>query len=144
MRIYKEIIINAPVKKVWRVFSELEKWPKWGGYVLDACWTSGKKWALNSTFKQVMKGVYPIKKINSNPQIIKIKPGAYATWEGRRKLLKGVHTFKFEGINKKTKVANIEHFKGPLAPVIFPFIKHKFEKYFWQFLNGLKREAEKR
>ena len=70
-------------------------------------------------------------------------PYKSVTWTGTRSLIKGIHTFKFEKINKKTKVTNIEYFKGPLAPIIFPFIKNKFEIYFERFLNGLKRKVEK-
>ena len=57
-------------------------------------------------------------------------------------MIRGIHSFKFENFKNKTKVVNKEYFKGPLAPIIFPFIKNKFEFHFEQFLNGLKRKVE--
>ena len=75
-------------------------------------------------------------------KFIKINPGKIVTWTGTRTLIKGVHTLKFEKINGKTKVSNIEYFKGPLAPIIFPFIKNRFENYFDSFLKGLKGKVE--
>ena len=48
-----------------------------------------------------------------------------------------------ETTTETVKDINIEYFKGPLAPLIFPFIEGKFEIYFERFLNGLKTKAEK-
>ena len=142
MKLTKEIVIKASSQKVWKIFSQLEKWPKYCDCIKKAYWNSPKKWALNSTFVQTIK-IGPIKRI-SYPRIIKIERGKYVTWAGTGSLVQGVHTLMFEKIsNKKTKAVNKEHFKGILAPIIFPFIKNKFEEYFWQFLNGLKRESEK-
>jgi|TARA_B100001964_G_scaffold244700_1_gene327339 hypothetical protein len=142
MRIHKEIIIDAPVKEVWNVFSEVEEWPALCSNIVKIYWTSREKWSLNSTFTQIVKNITPLR-IISHTKVIKIMPYKSVTWTGTRSLIKGIHTFKFEKINKKTKVTNIEYFKGPLAPIIFPFIKNKFEIYFERFLNGLKRKVEK-
>lgn len=143
MLIKKEIIINAPPKKVWKTFSKLEKWPEWSSHIVKAYWTSPKKWALNSTFTQIVKKVVPFKNLASNSKILKIKTYAVVIWTGSRTLIRGIHTFKFDKIKNKTKVQNIEKFTGVLAPFIFPFIKKKFELYFEQFLRELKKESEK-
>ena len=142
MQIYKEVEINAPIDKVWKAFSQLEKWPKYCDCIKKAYWKSPKKGALNSTFVQTIK-IGPIKRI-SYPRIIKIERGKYVTWAGTGSLVQGVHTLIFKKINnKKTKAVNKEYFKGILAPIIFPLIKKKFEDYFKQFLDGLKKESEK-
>lgn len=142
-QIKKEIIIDSPKKKVWDVFSELEKWPELCNYISKAYWVTSKKWTLDSSFTQIVVNIIPLNKNISHTKFIKIIPGKIATWTGTRSLIKGVHTFKFEKINNKTKVVNIEYFKGPLAPIIFPFIKNNFSLYFEQFLKGLKRKVEK-
>src|SRR3989338_9223241 len=132
MQIYKEVEVNAPINKVWKIFSQLEKWPKYCDCIKKACWTSPKKWALNSAFMQIIE-MGPIKRI-SYPRIIEIERDKYVTWTGTGSLVQGVHTLMFERTsNNKTKVINKEYFKGILAPIIFPFIKNKFEEYFWQF-----------
>ena len=142
MQIKKEIIINVASSKVWKIFSQIEKWPEYCDCIKKAYWTSPKKWSLNSTFVQIIK-IGAIKRV-SYPRIIKIKKGKYVTWTGTGSLVQGVHTLIFEKINnKKTKVVNKEYFKGILAPIVFPFIKSKFEEYFRQFLDGLKIESEK-
>ena len=142
MKLTKEIIINASSQKAWKAFSQLEKWPVYCDYIRKAYWTSPEKWSLNSTFTQVIK-IGILKRV-SHPRVINIKKGKYVTWTGTGSLVLGVHTLIFERINdNKTKVINKEYFKGILAQIIFPFIKNKFEEYFWQFLNGLKRESEK-
>ena len=142
MKLTKEIVIKASSQKVWKIFSQLEKWPKYCDCIKKAYWNSPKKWALNSTFVQTIK-IGPIKRI-SYPRIIKIERGKYVTWAGTGSLVQGVHTLIFKKINnKKTKAVNKEYFKGILAPIIFPLIKKKFEDYFKQFLDGLKKESEK-
>ena len=142
-QIKKEIIINAPVKKVWKIFSDIEKWPELSDYISKAYWTTSKKWTLESSFTQVIVNIIPFMKSVSHTRFIKIIPAKIVTWTGTRPLIRGIHTLKFENIDNKTRVINLEYFKGPLAPFIFPFIKNKFEHYFEQFLIGLKAEAEK-
>jgi len=142
MLIKKEIIINAPVNKVWKIFLELEKWAEWSDYIYKAYWTSKDKWKVNSTFVQIVKGPFQQKQV-SKPRILKVIPNKQVTWIGTRALIKGKHTFTFEKANKKTKIRNIETFHGILAPFIFPFIKKSFELYFEQFLLELKYKVEK-
>ena len=142
MKLAKEIIISASSQKVWKAFSQLEKWPKYCDCIKKAYWTSPKKWFLNSTFMQIIR-IGPIKRI-SYPRIINIKRGNYVTWTGTGSLVQGVHTLIFEKIsNNKTKAVNTEYFKGILAPIIFPLIKNELDDYFGQFLEGLKKESEK-
>ncbi|MBI2650896.1 SRPBCC family protein [Candidatus Woesearchaeota archaeon] len=141
-QVFKEIIINAPRKRVWEVFSELEKWPEWSNYALKTYWTSEKKWALGSRFVQLLKGVFFLKKLKSNPTIIEIKPAAYVTWIGSRVVIKGKHTLIFEDAGSKTRVINKESFTGILAIFIVPFIKKRFNYHFEQFLIGLKKKCE--
>ena len=139
--IKKEIVINSDVKKVWKVFSQLENWPKWGHYILSAKWLSGKKWKTNSTFIQKIKGFLFFKVYSSKCRVLKTEKYRLIKWEGTRKLIQGVHLLKFEKIGSKTKFSNIEYFKGPLAPFIYPFIKKRFELYYEKFNKGLKREV---
>ena len=143
MLIKKEIMINADITTVWQIFSRLERWPKWGGYIINAGWNTKKKWKQGSKFTQIVKGFNVIKSLKSEPMIIKIKPYSIVTWRGARKLIKGIHTFKFQKVGSRTKVTNEEYFKGLLAPILFPLIKNNFEIYFQKFLDGLKKEAEK-
>lgn len=143
MQVKKEIIINASPEKVWDIFSDIERWPEICDYISKVQWTSETRWNLNSTFQQVVKNIVPFRNLVSNAKIISINPGKSVTWCGSRKLIRGFHTLNFEGLNEQTKVINIEKFKGPLAPILFPFIKRRFERYFEQFLIGLKREVEK-
>jgi len=144
MDIEKKIIINADVKQVWNKFCQLEKWPEWGGYIFETKWISGKKWAKGSRFSQTVKGFWLIKKFESSPKILEVKPFKLVRWAGTRRLVKGTHIFMFEKIGSKTRVLNIEHFSGILAPFAFPLLKANFNIYFQQFLEGLKKESERR
>src|SRR3989344_9006788 len=102
MLIKKEIMINADITTVWQIFSRLERWPKWGGYIINAGWNTKKKWKQGSKFTQIVKGFNVIKSLKSEPMIIKIKPYSIVTWRGARKLIKGIHTFKFQKVGSRT------------------------------------------
>jgi len=141
--IKKEILIDADVKKVWEIFCRIEDWPRWGVYIIDEEWASKDKWKVGSRFSQSIKGFYGFKKFRLNALVLEIIPFKSVTWKGTKPLVHGVHTFKFQKLGGKTKVTNMEYFKGPLAFIMYPFIKNKFGIYFEQFLNGLKEEAEK-
>lgn len=143
MLIKKEIIINADVKKVWKIFSDLEKWPEWSGYILKTKWISKEKWQPNAMFSQTTKGFGPVNQFVSKVKLIKVEPYKTIAWTGSRKLISGTHTFEFREVKNNTKVLNSEYFKGVLEPILGHLIKPKFEFYFEQFLDGLKKEAEK-
>lgn len=143
MLIKKEILISADISKVWKIFSQLENWPKWSGCILKAKWISEDEWKKDSLFAQTAKGFGFIKQFKSDVRIVEIKPYKKVKWTGTRKLINGTHAFEFIKIDGKTKVINHEYFKGLLAPVLFPLFKNDFELHFEQFLNGLKKEAEK-
>ncbi|HJN57128.1 MAG TPA: SRPBCC family protein [Candidatus Woesearchaeota archaeon] len=142
MMVKKDIIINAPIKKVWHVFSDLEKWQGWSSNIAKASWITSDKWDLNSSFRQILTGVLPFKNVESNARVIEIEDYRKVTWTGMRKTIRGIHTFRFEKIGNKTKVENIEEFKGPLAPIMFPLLKHRFEAFFVRFLKEMKEEVE--
>ena len=101
--IKKEIIINSNIKKVWKTFSQLEKWPIWGGYILNAKWISERKWTKGSKFTQVIEGFWFFKSFKSNPEVIEIKPLHKVTWHGSRKYMQGVHTFIFEKKKRRSR-----------------------------------------
>ena len=143
MLIKKEILINADVKKVWKIFCKLERWNAWSGCIIQARWIYGEKWKPESMFLQTVKGFGIIKKFDSKVKLLEVESYKKATWSGTRKLINGTHTFEFQKIGGKTKVRNFENFKGILAPVLFPMFKNNFELYFGQFLEGLKKEAER-
>lgn len=143
MHIKKEIIINADIKKVWKTFCQLEKWPMRTAFILEARWVTKDKWKKDSRFLQAIRGFGPVKQFKSEVKLINAEPFKKITWVGTRKLINGTHTFEFIKAGKNTKVLNYEHFKGPLAPLVFPLMRGHFEIYFAQFLDGLKKESER-
>ena len=143
MIVQKEILIDANMEKVWKIFSGIGEWHKWSGCIINAEWTLGDKWKPESEFLQTVKGFGIIRQFDSKVRLLESEPCKKVTWRGTRKLISGTHTFEFLRMRNKTKVLNFEHFKGPLAPLLFPMFKNNFEHNFEQFLAGLKRESEK-
>ena len=144
MHIEKEIKINAPIDKVWNIFIEIENWKDWAGCVKSAKWLSEDKWNIGSRFNQVIKNSGISGDFKSTVIIQAVEEQHYVRWSGIRKLVRGIHSFKFETKGNITKVVNYEIFEGILAPFVFILAKKKFNSDFEQFLQGLKIEAEKK
>jgi hypothetical protein len=56
----REVTIHASVEKVWRVFSEVEKWPQVTDAIEYGRWTSSPPWGVGSTFEVRIKWPHPV------------------------------------------------------------------------------------
>lgn len=57
----REIVIDAPVERVWRVFSEIEDWSLVTDAIEYGRWTSEKPWQVGSTFEVRIRWPHPVK-----------------------------------------------------------------------------------
>src|SRR6478672_3722898 len=57
----REIVIDAPVEKVWRVFSDVEEWSLVTDAIEYGRWTSEQPWQVGSTFEVRIRWPHPVK-----------------------------------------------------------------------------------
>jgi hypothetical protein len=56
----REVRIHAPIDKVWRVFSEVERWPQVTDAIESSRWTSAPAWGVGSTFEVRIRWPHPV------------------------------------------------------------------------------------
>src|SRR5690349_16863089 len=56
----REVAIRAPIEKVWRVFSEIERWSDVTDAIEYARWTSGHPWEVGATFEVRIRWPHPV------------------------------------------------------------------------------------
>ena len=143
IRIKQQIFIHASPKRAWEVFSKLENWPKLNPIYIYAKHISGPKWSVGSRFEFLSD--YGFIKSKAKPIVLRSNPPNFIEWIGTKHFLKGKHSFTFKKIKNGTEVTNYEEFTGIGLPIIRILnLKPKVENSFKQFLQGLKKEAEKK
>jgi len=109
------IIINAPVDKVWNVLIDFDKYPEWNPFVVKVAGNIKEGNTIEVTFQT--KGSKPVV---FTPKIILFKEYNVLRWEGRL-LMPGIftgrHTFQVKSIGTgKTQLIQKEKFYGILVP----------------------------
>jgi hypothetical protein len=56
----REVTIRAPIEKVWRVFSDVEQWPRVTDAIEYGRWTSGSPWSVGATFEVRIRWPHPV------------------------------------------------------------------------------------
>ena len=141
MIVEKEIIINKPVQQVWKTFVDVNNWPKVFPNVIDSKLYGHLE--VGKMFRMVLKGTIPFMSLNVQPTILKIEKNKFLSWRGSGKLgIKGVHTFMFSSVGKKTKIISHEVFAGKFVFLALP-LRSRVEKSFEIHLQGLKDYIEK-
>lgn len=169
--INQAVLIRASPEKVWKVFSNLDLWPKLNPYYRHAKHVSGRRWAKGSRFEffsdygfvknhksqrfghskssawflSMLENIYFRHfRFAANVTILKSNPPYFVEWIGSRPLIKGKHSFTFKKVKNGTEVTNHEEFTGIGLPIMLILnLKPKIEDSFREFMKGLKKEAEK-
>jgi hypothetical protein len=112
-----EIIINAPINKVWKEFTDFTEYQKWNPFIKSL---TGEIKTGNTI--HVVIQPKDGKPMNFKPTIMKLKDNDILQWEGQLFLpgiFTGKHTFQLIRIeNNKTKFIQKEDFNGILVPFV--------------------------
>lgn len=137
--ITEEILIEAPVKTVWKVLTEITKWEEWNPFIIQSAGTV----ALDATIINTMVG--DGKKMTFKPKIIVLEENKEFTWLGQLffpGLFDGRHQFLLEENQGKTKFKQHEDFKGILSSIILKKIGHSTADNFRMMNEALKERVE--
>jgi hypothetical protein len=112
---HTEIIINAPISKVWDILIDVERYPDWNPSVAKI-WGTLKEGRLIFAHISPLKNVFPI-------QIISLKEEQELIWKGtllNSGIMKGEHYYQLKDLgNGQTKLQHGERFTG-LASALIP------------------------
>ena len=133
-----QVVIHAPAERVWQVLTDLDAYPEWNPFFVNAEGELVVGESLKLTMQPVGKDQQSF-----SPELLALAPHKKLVWRGRLWipwLFDGTHTFSIERIDARS-VRFIQH--EDFAGMFVPFVG--FEPYHqgWELMNAaLKRRAE--
>ena len=126
------IIINAPIKRVWEVLSNINEWPDWYEGIKSA---SCDKVVVGATFDRALKNTH----LHSSFQLVN-EPTLLA-WIEKSKMVRAIHVWNLEAADDQTIVTVEKSIEGFLIPVFNRQSKVHDDLLAW--IVALKAEAER-
>jgi hypothetical protein len=108
MIISESIVIDASLKKVWDIFTDLTCWKDWSTAVSNVS-SETERLTEGTNFKFCIRPlIFPV---NITPVVEEIVPRQRIVWSGSRHGITARHEFHFEEKNGKTLLTSREIFK---------------------------------
>jgi uncharacterized protein YndB with AHSA1/START domain len=130
----KEIIIHAPIEKVWQIQTDIENWNKWQPDITSAKLEGTL--AAGTVFRWKAKGLNIVSTLHT------VKPHQQIGWTGVSLGMFAIHNWTFEARGKTTFVVTEESLSGWLARLIKLFDPNFLEKSLEASLHILKTRSE--
>ena len=130
-----EIVIHAPIERVWTLQSGIGRWPEWQPDVVSAELQGSLQ--AGTVFRWKAAGL----NIVSTLQVV--EPQARIGWTGVSLGMKAVHHWYFEARGSDTWVKTEESLSGWFARLLKLFDHRFLEKSLVKSLQTLKQRAER-
>jgi hypothetical protein len=141
MIIEEKIEIQAPLSRVWQVFSSRAAWEQWNSVCQDCCFLEGEEMAAGTCFSFRLRP-YRLP-IEIQLRITRCDYGREVVWEGQRLGVHGVHRFAFQEQSDKVILTSIEKLGGPLFFLSrLLFVPQRLHQLSRQLLQDIKKAAE--
>lgn len=137
-QIKTEIIIDAPIAKVWDSLVDIGAWSKWNPFIINARGDVTEGSTLNNTL--LNNG----KPMQFNPVVTEVIPQRKLAWKGSALAgaVKGEHYFSLKSIgSSQVKLTHGEVFSGWLVWLIFPIIYKQTKAGFVLMNEALKQRV---
>ena len=131
-----EVEIEADIETVWRILTDLERWPSWKDDVSALSlrgplipgstfvWKTGRA-TITSTLRQVEA---PVR----------------IAWTGRTMGIRAIDVFTLEERDGRTRVVEEESWEGTIVRLLSGRLRHTLQTGIEQGLRARKAEAERR
>ncbi len=136
---------KAAPEDVWRTWSEIENWPKWGNpFIVNSRWLERREWEVGAKFEQAHQWGFPFFHTVSIDIVKEVNPGQSVSWWKSAKGIRSCHIWFFEPLREGgTRIVKTEVFVGFSIWLFKPLLKKKWSKFFQDTVNGLARSAER-
>jgi ligand-binding SRPBCC domain-containing protein len=141
MVIRESIRIQAPLSRVWEIFSTLADWNAWNTVCRDCSLVEGYEMEAGTCFSFTLRPyILPIK---ITPRISRCEHGHEVEWVGKRLGIHARHRFTFLEENGAVLLSSVEEFSGPLlwltGLIGIPGRLHRLTR---KLLSDIRRQAE--
>lgn len=130
----KALYINAPVKKVWAVHTDINKWATWQADITEA--SLGGRLASGAVFRWKSGGM------SIESTIEKLVEGEEISWSGRALGTRALHKWYFKKKGDGTIVSTEEAMGGWLVLILRIVMPKFLDKSIDRWLEQLKKKAE--
>jgi uncharacterized protein YndB with AHSA1/START domain len=131
----KEIVIAAPIERVWAALTDIERWPEWQPDV-SAAKLEGPL-SVGAIFRWKAKG------LNITSVIRELEQPRRIGWTGDSIGMKAIHLWSLEPEGNSTRVVTEESLSGWFARVMKLLDASFLDKSLSGSLNVLKARAER-
>jgi len=130
-----EIDVAAPVETVWRVLTDLDRWPSWNTDVtsmsVDGPLAEGTVFRWKAGPGTIVS------------RIERVDPPRLVAWSGKTLGVKAMHVWHFEQVGETTHVRTQEALHGIVARVLRSSLQKTLDSALESGLRNLKAEAER-
>lgn len=130
----KEIVIHAPVERVWQIQAEIENWPSWQPDILTVKLDGDLK--PGATFRWKAQG------LNISSHFHTVEPGRRIGWTGVAPGMYAIHNWTFEPHGETTLAITEESLSGWLTRLMKLFNPRFLDQSLQATLQRLKNKAE--
>jgi len=130
----KEMFINAPVEKVWKIQTDIEHWHEWQSDIALA--TLQGELTAGTTFKWKTSGLGIVSTLHT------VNPKNEIGWTGVSLGMFAIHNWTFKEQDNGTLVITEESLSGWLASLFKLFDKNFLEKSLESSLQKLKTQVD--
>lgn len=143
MVIKESIVIDAPVKTVWQVFTEVENWSEWNTVCRECRLEDGDAMEEGACLSfELTPLLLPLR---IAPVIETYEAGKEITWSGSKWGIHARHTFVFSPVNGGTRLESREVFSGALFwAARLTGMPGRLHELTSRLLSAIKAEAEAR
>lgn len=134
-----EIVLNAPVNKIWNVLTDFEAYTEWNPFIISSKGEAKEGTRLTNTM--LNNG----KEMVFKPIVTKVERDKHFEWLGSAMggLFKGRHYFILEDLgNNTTKLIHGEQFTGLLSNLVIRMIGEETLRNFQRMNKALQEEVE--
>jgi uncharacterized membrane protein len=132
---HHQISINAPVSKVWKIFTNVDNWPTWQSNI-TAAQLNGKVFGPGNSFTWTSEGFT----VTSHIHIVKKQ--SMILWSGVAQGITGIHLWIFQPTATGTRVVTTESFAGQPVDDNLDLMQGILDTTLPFWLNALKADAE--
>ncbi|MDR7370256.1 SRPBCC family protein [Flavobacterium aquidurense] len=131
----KSIVINAPVEKVWEIFSDVNNWDTWQKEIVTP--------KINGVFKAGTSFNWKSNGLTIISTLQTVETNKMVGWSGPAFGAFAIHTWHFSEHNGQTTIIVEESMEGWLVALLKSKFQSSLDTSIEHWLNALKIKAEK-
>lgn len=131
----KSIVINAPVEKVWKIFSDVNNWDAWQKEIVTP--------KIDGEFKPGTSFYWKSNGLNITSTLQTVKTNKMVGWSGPAFGAFAIHTWYFNEQNNQTTITVEESMEGWLVSLLKGNFQSSLDTSIDYWLTALKAESEK-